>query len=73
MRSDEKVNKLSENLQFLRNKKGMSQFLVASELNMSQQKYSYYETGQREPDIDTLLKLSEYFNVSLDELLKRKA
>lgn len=73
MRSDEKVNKLSENLQFLRNKKGMSQFLIASELNMSQQKYSYYETGQREPDIDTLLKLSEYFNVSLDELLKRKA
>ena len=36
---------------------------------MSQQAISAYEKGSREPDIDTIKKIAEYFNVSTDYLL----
>ncbi len=56
----------------IRNKKGYSQLKVAMDLNMSRESISYYENGKRSPDIETLLILSEYFNVSVDYLITGK-
>lgn len=45
---------------------------VADFLGISRQAYSNYEAGKREPDFETLLKLGEYFNCSVDYLLGNK-
>ena len=41
------------------------------DLNISQNTISRYETGEREADYTTLIRLADYFNVSLDYLLER--
>lgn len=58
-------------LRDLRNKKELSQQELSSDLGISKAALSYYENGQRVPDIDILLKISDYFNVSADYLLGR--
>jgi transcriptional regulator with XRE-family HTH domain len=41
------------------------------DLNMNQNSISRYETGEREADYATLIKIADYFNVSIDYLLER--
>lgn len=57
-------------LRVIRKKKGYSQLKVAMDLNISREALSYYETGKRSPDIQMLLLLSEYFDVSIDFLIR---
>jgi transcriptional regulator with XRE-family HTH domain len=56
-------------LKELRKKKGYSQQQVANKLKITQQAYANYEAGKREPDVNSLLILSEVFEVTLDYLL----
>lgn len=58
-------------LKELRKKKGLTQLRLAIELNTTQNTISRYETGEHEPGIAELLKLADYFNVSVDYLLER--
>ena len=58
-------------LKELRKKKGISQLRLATELNTTQNTISRYETGEREPGIAELIKIADYFNVSVDYLLGR--
>ena len=58
-------------LKELRKSKGISQLRLATDLNTSQNTISRYETGEREPGIAELIKLADYFNVSVDYLLGR--
>lgn len=51
--------------------KGISQLKLALDLNMNQNSISRYESGIREADYATLIKLADYFNVSIDYLLER--
>lgn len=53
----------------IRKKKGYSQLKVAMDLNISREAISYYENGQRCPNLEMLIKLSKYFNVSIDYLI----
>ena len=53
----------------LREDNDFTQTYVAKKLNCSQQAYSNYELGQRDIPTDVLIKLSEYYNVSVDYLL----
>lgn len=57
------------NLKNLRNKKKLTQHEVALHLGLSQQAYANYENGKRQPDYEILLKLSDFFGVSVDYLL----
>ena len=59
-------------LKIIRKQKNYSQLKVAMDLNISREALSYYENGKRSPDVDMLIKLSEYFNVSIDFLIKGK-
>lgn len=59
-----------EILKKLRMKKGVSQQDVADYLEITRQAYSNYENGRREADFETLLKIGEYFEVSVDYLLR---
>ena len=58
-------------LQELRKKKGITQLRLATELNTTQNTISRYETGEHEPGIAELIKLADYFNVSVDYLIGR--
>lgn len=57
-------------LKILRAQKGVSQQVVADYLEITRQAYSNYENGNRDPDNETLLKLAEYFEVSVDCILR---
>lgn len=58
-------------LKELRKKKGISQLRLATDLNTTQNTISRYETGEREPGIDELIKIADYFNISVDYLVGR--
>lgn len=58
-------------LKFLRKKMGISQLKLAMDLNMNQNSISRYENEEREADYATLIKIADYFNVSIDYLLER--
>ena len=56
-------------LREVRKKKHYSQLKVAMDLSISREALSYYENGQRSPDLEMLVRLSNYFNVSIDYLI----
>lgn len=58
-------------LKDLRTQKGLSQKEVAEYLGISQPAYANYERQAREADYDTLKKLSDFFDVSVDYILGR--
>lgn len=58
-------------LKELRKKKGITQLRLATELNTTQNTISRYETGEHKPGIAELIKLADYFNVSVDYLIER--
>ncbi len=57
-------------LKEIRKKRKLSQLKVALDLSISRETISYYENGKRSPDVDTLIMLSNYFNVSIDYLIR---
>ena len=57
-------------LKEIRKKKKLSHLKVAMYLSISREVISYYENGKRSPDVDMLVILSNYFNVSIDYLIK---
>jgi len=60
-----------DRLKELRYKKELSQRELASILNLSPSTIAMYETGQREPDAETLSKIADFFGVTIDYLLGR--
>jgi len=56
-------------LKEIREYRGLSQLKIADVLNIKQNTYSQYETEKRQIPIESLIKLSEFYNVSVDYLL----
>ena len=59
-------------LREIRKRKKYSQLKVAMDLSISREVISHYENGKRSPDVEMLVKLSQYFNVSIDYLILGK-
>ena len=59
-------------LRIIRKKKNLNQLKVAMDLSISREALSHYENGKRNPDIQMLKRLSEYFGVSIDFLVNGK-
>ncbi len=59
-------------LKKIRQERNLNQLKVALDLNISREALSHYENGKRSPDIEMLLKLSDYFGVSIDYLIRGK-
>lgn len=57
-------------LKKIRQQKKLSQVKVSMDLNISREAISNYETGRRSPDVDMLVKMSDYFGVSIDYLVR---
>ena len=64
---------LGETIYRLRTGRGMSQDALANALDVSRQSVSKWENNAAVPELDKLLKLSEIFGVTLDELVGRDA
>lgn len=62
--------KFNEKLSTLRKKQGLSQEELGMELQVSRQTISKWESGQSYPDFQKLVLLSDYFAMTLDELVK---
>ena len=61
-----------ENLKRIRKEKKLTQLEVAKALDITVSAYGNYELGQRSPTPEMLIKLANYFNVSIDEILGYK-
>ena len=62
---------LSDRLQQLKMEKKLLQKDIAKDNNLSLRAYQYYERGERNPTSDILIKLADYFHVSIDYLVGR--
>ena len=60
------------NLKFLRKQNNKTQEEMAKFLNTNQRTYGRYELDQSEPNLETLIKLADYYQVSLDYLVGRQ-
>ena len=58
-----------ERLRLLRNARGLSQADFAKQIKISKSSVNMYERGEREPNIDTLEVIADYFNVDMDYLI----
>lgn len=59
-------------LKELRIEKGLSQRKLGEILGFCNQTVSFWETGSREPDLDAIVKIADFFEVSVDFLLNRE-
>ena len=61
-----------ERMRALREDNDLKQSDLAKHLKCTQVCYSYYENGQRSPNLDLLMEFSNYFNVSIHYLITGK-
>ncbi len=64
------MSKIANNIRFLRQLKGLSQEQLADELKVTRSRIGGYEEGRNEPPIDILIRLSEFFHIAIDALVK---
>ena len=64
------MNNLSNNLISLRKNNNFTQDDIAEKMYVSRQAVSKWERGESIPDVETLVALSEFYGVSIDDLLK---
>lgn len=65
------MGQIGNRIALLREKQGMTQEELSIKLNISRASLSHYEKNRREPDYDTLVKIANYFKISIDYLLGR--
>ena len=65
------MSKLSERLLALRQERGLSQKNLVKEMGFALNTYVRYERGERVPDADVLVRIADFYGVSLDYLVGR--
>ena len=65
-------NIFPQRLKELRLKKGLTQTELGEKVGVKQNTFTNWENGKREPNFETLLKLADFFGVSLDWLFGRE-
>jgi len=62
---------ISKNVRYLRNKNSISQQELADALKVGRTSLGDYERGRTEPDISTMINLSDYFSISIDDMVRK--
>ena len=65
------IDLFEERLRQLRKRKGYTQLEMATNIGLTRGQIANYEQGKREPSFETLIKIADFFGVSLDYLLGR--
>ena len=63
---------MENNLRVLRKRRGLSQVAVQMATGIEQALLSKYENGRRVPPTETLMILGDFYDVSIDYILKRR-
>lgn len=66
------MTSVGENIKNIRKKNNITQEELAEKLNVTRQAVSNWENGKSEPDIETLTKIAQIFDISIDELVDGK-
>lgn len=67
----DKMSNIGDALKYQREVNGYTQSAVARETGLNQQMLSWWEAGKGLPNIEFCIKLADFYNVSLDELVGR--
>ena len=65
------VSLFSQRLLDLRTQKKLSQNAAAKGLKLGSRTYQYYESSEREPTLSTLIRMADFYGVSIDYLAGR--
>ncbi len=63
--------KFNERLKYQRESYGYTQKQMAELIGITPRSYQRYEAGEREPNINTLVQMADFFKISLDDLIGR--
>ena len=63
------MTNIGQNIKTIRKKLGITQEELAEKLNVTRQAVSNWENGKTEPDIETLTKMAQIFDISIDKLV----
>ena len=66
------MSDFSDRLVQFREHRHLSQTAVANEIGIALRTYQYYERGEREPQLSTLIRLADFYRIPLDELVGRE-
>lgn len=66
---EQNIITITNRIRELRNQRKISQRKIAKDLGIAQSTYNAYETGKAEPNITMLIKLADYYKVSVDYLI----
>lgn len=66
------MNTIGKNIKQFREEAGCTQEQMAESLNVTRQAVSNWENGKTEPDINTLDKIANYFNLSVEDIIYGK-
>lgn len=61
-----------DKIKLLRESHGLTKKEIAKAIEISERAYITYEYGQREPSMETIIKLAKYYNVTTDYLLDQE-
>ena len=67
-----KNNIFGQRIKYLRTEKNLTQKQICKIFQVSQRTISFWETGNREPDLDTIISFADFFNVSIDFLFGKQ-
>jgi transcriptional regulator with XRE-family HTH domain len=70
MIEQELLKKIGQNIKEIRTKKGVSQLMLAGELNYDKSNISRLESGRINPKISTLYKVAKALDITLEDLVK---
>ena len=62
----------ASNVRAMRENSRLTQQQLADKLSVTQRKISYWESGKIEPDLESLWRLADFFDVTIDELVGRQ-
>ena len=71
-RQGEKLINIGNKLKELRKGEKLTQQQLAERLHIGRVNYTRYETNAARPDYETLIKLADFYDISLDEFFERK-
>lgn len=63
---------IGEKLKELRKAENLTQQQLAGKLKISRVNYTRYENGSVRPDYETLIKIADFYDISLDDIFNRK-
>lgn len=64
-------NKFPQRLRRLRERTGRKQYAVAECCGLNRRTYRRFELGEREPSVESLKAIADYYDVSMDYLIGR--